>query len=115
MQVLILIFDFSPSPNAQPQVGVQGHKPVLIDLEDCQLSQSSDGIGQSFEQVLGEMEVRDRLKSGDVLRENLQLVLGDVEAGQLPQLVDLHGQPGQLVVVKPEFCKKKIKSKLDPN
>ena len=53
------------------------------------------------------MEVRDRLKSGDVLRENLQLVLGDVEAGQLPQLVDLHGQPGQLVVVKPEFCKKK--------
>ena len=38
--------------DAQPQVGVQGHKPVLIDLEDCQLGQSSDGVGQSFEQVL---------------------------------------------------------------
>ena len=55
------------------------------------------------------MEVRDRLESGDVLRENLELVLGDVEAGQLAQLVDLHRQPGQLVVVKPELCKKRDK------
>jgi hypothetical protein len=49
------------------------------------------------------MEIRDRFKAGNVLRQHFQLVLGDIKAGQLAKLVNFHGKPGQLVVVQPEF------------
>ena len=54
------------------------------------------------------MEVGECLEARDVHGEDLQLVLGDVEAGQLPQGVDLLRQVGQLVVVQPQLCKGKI-------
>ena len=47
------------------------------------------------------MEVGEGLEAGDVHREDLQLVLGHIEAGELPQGVDLLRQVGKLVVVQP--------------
>lgn len=38
--------------DAQTQVWIQGHKSVLINLEDCQLGESSNRVRQSFKQVL---------------------------------------------------------------
>lgn len=53
------------------------------------------------------MEVGERLKAGYVHGEDLQLVLGDVEASELPKGVYLLGQVDKLVVVQPQFCKRK--------
>ena len=51
--------------------------------------------------------VGESLEAGDVHLEDLQLVLGHVEAGELPQGVDLLGRVEQLVAVQPQLCNRK--------
>ena len=53
------------------------------------------------------MEVGEPLKASYVQGEDLQLVLGDVEAGELSKGVYLLGQVDKLVVIQPQFCKGK--------
>ena len=74
----------------------------MVNFEYRQFPQSSHRVRQDLQQVLREMQISEGLQPRK-LGQVLQLVFGDVEAGESPEGVHLLGQTGELVVVQPEL------------
>ena len=48
-------------------IWIEGHEPVLINFQDCELGEFSDSVGKLFDHVDGDMEVGQVDQAGDFL------------------------------------------------
>ena len=74
----------------------------MVNFEYRQFPQGSDGVRQDLQQVLGQVQISERLQPLE-LGQELQFVLRDVKAGEFSQSIDLVGQTGELVVIQPQL------------
>ena len=60
----------------------------MVDLEDCELVEVPDAVGQGLDGVLTEVEIGQVGQALDVLGNVLQMVLGYVQASQGGKVTD---------------------------